>query len=383
MSGKEQATLLQGNEYHYLIHLLRCAIHRDIPEELPEGMSFQKVYDYAMEHDVANLAFYAVEKLNRKPDDELYAMWSRRRDLALVRDMNQDFAREEIVSAFEERGIPYKELQGTVLKKLYPRPEYRTMSDIDFIVEKSRLAECGRILSNLGYQCTNYGDFEIVGKRKPLICVELHTDYFPKDSDFYGSMGKPFDTGEITEQDQLNELYLYNVLHTAKHYFCGGCGIRRILDMYFLDKDFGNKIYREPIDACLRKAELLSFAEEISLLAQQWFGECVYSDTTERMSRFVTEAGLHGTRENFIHSRLTRLQEDRPFTLGTKIKYILSKMFPGDDIMLDHYPILNRCRFLYPVLWIHRIFKMLLGGKNRSISFLDLKLVLKSKKDDR
>ena len=28
--------------------------------------------------------------------------------------------------------------------------------------------------------------------------------------------------------------YAYNILHIAKHYHYGGCGIRRVLDVYYL-----------------------------------------------------------------------------------------------------------------------------------------------------
>jgi len=56
------------SEYGYLIRLLRAAIRQETPEELPEGLSFETVYRHAMEHDVANLAFYAVERLQKKPE---------------------------------------------------------------------------------------------------------------------------------------------------------------------------------------------------------------------------------------------------------------------------------------------------------------------------
>ena len=114
-SPKASEASLQMEEYGYLIHLLRCGIHGDSPRELPEGLSFETLFRYAMEHDVASLAFCAVEKLRGKPERELYDKWKLRRDLALARDMNQEFARQEILDAFQEQGIPYKELQGTVL----------------------------------------------------------------------------------------------------------------------------------------------------------------------------------------------------------------------------------------------------------------------------
>ena len=211
MIGTDNNTSCVAEEYRYLIYLLRCAIHGQSPEDIPEGLSFGKVYEYAMDHDVANLAFYAVEKLKHKPDKELYDLWKLRQDLALVRDMNQSFAREEIADALSQRNIPVKELQGTVLKKLYPSSEYRTMSDLDFIVEKSRLEECAAILKELGYRLKKQGDYEIDGVRKPDIFVEIHTDYFSGISDYARVMGTPFAVSDPTDAQQATELYLYNL----------------------------------------------------------------------------------------------------------------------------------------------------------------------------
>ena len=370
-------TLTVMSEYNYLIHLIRAAIRQETPEELPDGLSFETVYRYAMEHDVANLAFYAVERLQKKPEAELYAKWSRRRDLALVRDMHQEFAYDEIVSELKTQGIPYKELQGTVLKKLYPRTEYRTMSDIDFIVEKKNLPQCGAILEKLGYRCKKQDDFEIDGFRSPDIYVELHTDYFSPHTEYYNMMKVALSDGEMTEKERYAELYLYNVLHIAKHYFSCGCGIRRILDMYFIDQCYRSKIDTEYVSYVLTEVGLNGFADNISRLADAWFGDTDMSDGTVSLEREILNAGLHGRRENYISRRLQCLNERASITFGTKVKYLLSRIFPCFKTMKIKYPVLNRVKLLLPFCWFHRIIRMLLG-KNRKESVSDLRLVLQS-----
>ncbi len=382
MSGKIPKDGSVASEYIYLIHLLRCAIHGETPEELPAGLSFGKVYQCAMEHDVANLAFYAVERLQNKPDAELYVKWERRRDLALVRDMNQEFARHEIVAEFEPRGILYKELQGTVLKKLYPRTEYRTMSDLDFIVEEAKLEECAGILERLGYSCSWKGKYEVNGIRRPDILVELHADYFSKDSRYYGTMELAFNGASPTETECISELYLYSVLHAAKHYFAGGCGIRRVLDMYYLDVNYRDKIDREYVSAVLEKAGACQFEEEFLALAAAWFGAGNESVDLTTMEQYVLDAGLHGKRENYISSKLRRIQKGSEYSFGSKIRYLFTRLFPGDRTMLRHYPVLRKWPILYPFCWNHRIFRMLLG-RNRKGSVSDLKLVLNIKGDSR
>lgn len=364
-------------EYGYLIHLLRCGIYGQVPMEPSEDLSLETVFQVAMEHDVANLAFYAIEKLEKKPENGLFDKWKLRRDLALVRDMNQSFARQELVEGWNAQGIPFKELQGTKLKELYPSPEYRTMSDLDFIVEPSRLTECGNILENLGYICKACGDYEINGIRRPDILVELHTDYFSPHSDYYRIMGEPFSCESQSEAEKLTELYLYTVLHTAKHYFASGCGIRRVLDMYFLDLYYGDIVDREYIDSILHKANVKVFADEFLSLAREWFGQQDSLRNTKAMENYVFQAGLHGKRENYISGRIQQMEKGGTISFGAKVKYLFSRLFPGDRVMLNQYPVLKKWRILYPVCWILRIFKMLLG-KNREASVLDLKLIFRT-----
>lgn len=367
-------------EYGYLIHLLRCGIYGDIPEEIPKGMSFRNVYDYAMKHDVANLAFYAVEKLRYPPESELYKTWSMRRDLALMRDMHQDFARSELVEAFTKRGIPFKELQGTALKKLYPAPEYRTMSDLDFIVEKSKLGQCGEILTELGYHCKTQGDFEVDGVRSPNIFVEIHTDYFTETSEYFSVMNAPAFHCELTEKEKITELYLYNILHTAKHYYAGGCGIRRVLDMYYLDIFYARCIDEKYVNRVLGEADLTVFASNLSALAQSWFGEQAPGNISDAMVNYILSSGLHGTRENIINSKLRKESTDGKVTFWTKVKYIFGRLFPKKSVMIQKFPVLKKWGILYPFLWIYRIISMI-SGKNRRAALKDLRLTIKSDKD--
>ena len=372
-SNLERRISVDG-EYGYLLHLIRCGIHGQTPKDIPDGLSFRKIYDDAMEHDVANLAFYGIEKLEHKPEKELYHSWRSRRDLALVRDINQIFAREEIRAELTTKGIPYKELQGTVIKKLYPSTEYRTMSDLDFIVERSRLADCVPILEQLGYRIKKIGEYEINGFRAPDIFVEIHTDYFSEGSDYYGLMDLSF--SETAAMDGESELYLYTVLHTAKHYFSGGCGIRRVLDMYYLDQRYGDKVDRKTIDAVLAKADLTDFECQLVSLARAWFGTDEQRQNISSMEQYIFHAGLHGKRETGIYNRLRKREKGERITLSTKVKYTMSRLFPGDVVMVRAFPVLKKYRILYPFCWIYRIFRMLCG-KNRASSVLDLKMIFR------
>ena len=46
------------DEYDYLIHLVECAIYERTPCEMPSHLSFDQVFQYGKEHEIANIAFY-------------------------------------------------------------------------------------------------------------------------------------------------------------------------------------------------------------------------------------------------------------------------------------------------------------------------------------
>jgi hypothetical protein len=345
------------DEYDYLIHLVKCAIHSLQPQELPENFDFERVYEHGVYHHVANIAFYSVEKLGKQPEKSLYAKWEACRDQAFIRDINQSYAAEEIRTALQNADIRLLEVQGTKIKPLYPQPEYRTMSDIDFIIDLHNLEKARVILQELGYTCRDNGDTEVDAFRPPNINIELHTEYFPEQTKYYTVMRPPFASVEETGEYDINEFYIYNMLHIAKHYNCGGCGIRRILDIYFLTRNFDGIINKAYVEATLKTAEDAELVAKLKNLANAWFGEGELEARRSETESYIMDSGLHGTKKNELSTRLERMYGSTSLT--TKVKYFLQRLLGTKEKLYDRYPILNRYKILYPFCWLHRAFSAL------------------------
>ena len=353
------------NDYDYLIHLVRCTLHNEQPMEAPETVSFDTVLDCALKHEIGNVAYYSVERLYKKPSEDILQHWQLRRDFAIERECNQSFARDEIVNEFQRLGIRSLEVQGTKIKTLYPLPELRTMSDIDFIIDLDHLERAGEVLRNLGYTCKKLGEVEIDGFRPPNIHIELHTEYFPADSEYHNCMRPPFVSIEESGIYDVNDFYIYNMLHVAKHYFCRGCGIRRIMDVYYLNRHFARQIDREYVESVFQKSGVVDFVTNISLLAEYWFGKGCFFNCFKEMIPYITGNPLHGTEENQTGYFLQK--EYGPNAKFIKLRYIVKMIFAGDDIMLRHYPILKKWRVMYPVCWLHRMLRAAFHPKKRGI----------------
>lgn len=100
-------------------------------EELKnEQIDYPALYKFSKAHSIVNTVCYALEKLNMLPE-EYAAPFRRELKIGRAREAVQELELEEISAQLESRGIKYMPLKGSVMKHLYPRPDLRSMCDLD------------------------------------------------------------------------------------------------------------------------------------------------------------------------------------------------------------------------------------------------------------
>ena len=368
--------MLKVNDvFDYLIHLTAAAINNTKPEELPENLTFKQVFSFGAPHEIVNLVYYSIEKLEKKPDEPLLTKWRELRDHAIVKDINQTAMAEEYRNMLKEAKIPFYEMQGTRMKSLYPSSDMRTMSDMDFIIDRENIFKANEIFKAAGYETEIILDNEIQFSLPPNIFVEVHT-YFSPDGDRSADYLKEL---IISEDEKLNEkaFYLFSILHTAKHYFARGCGIRRILDIYLLNRKYPDMLGDEFIKKCLKKSGMLTFAKNISLLADYWFGEShKETKTIRKMGILIKTSALHGV---FDGNANDSIKMRKAYGMkSAKLKYLLNRIFPPLILMVQMFPILGKHRLLLPVFWVYRWLRAIFTKFDEIL--LSLKTVLKEGK---
>lgn len=351
--------MVSRDDFRYLIHLLKCAINECQPDEKPEGVSFENVFDCAMKHDVANLAFYAVEKLNIKPENKLFERWREVRDLAVMRDINQSFAYDELIAELQKSGLRTLEIQGTVVKKYYPQPDMRTMSDIDFVADLENLKKIQPILEKLGYECDCHLE-EIDAYRKPNINLEFHSKVFVKEP-FTECYADAFDKAECRNGTAYfygdNDFYVYNMFHLLKHlFYASGCGVRRFCDIYVLNKALKNSLDREYIHVMYEKYGVADKAQAVEELADALFGDGELTDDLQAMCDELMDSAVHGTAEGQVRISLNNIRQDcKRFV---KLRYWLQRVFPPYEYMAWIYPQIDGNKALLPIFHLRRIFRI-------------------------
>lgn len=350
------------DEYDYLVHLVSSYVLGTQPQEIPEGFSFEKVFDFGQLHEVANIAFQSVKKLKNKPSDELLSKWKKYYYNSVRRDEIQLESRNQILKKFFDNNIRVLEVQGSVIKPIYPATHLRMMSDIDFIIDKENLILANECLTQLGYDTYKPNENE-VNASKSIINVELHTDFFEqeiigKKQKYYDAMHGSFDLAKPNEKypliyrtDETN-LYMYSLLHLLKHYRYSGCGIRRFVDFYYLREKFGDQINFEYINSVLESVDLLNSANELMALVDYWFYNKDYPYDLNKILAKIYSAGNHGNEQQYYYNRIAFEREHgRHYS---KYNFVLELFFPHKKDIYDAYPFCKKHNFPYVLCLIHR-----------------------------
>lgn len=268
---------------------------------------------------------------------------------------------ESLCHILERAHIPFLPLKGSVLRKYYPEAWMRTSCDIDVLVREEDLQQARDLLVNeYGYTYHGTGSHDISLYSPGKVHVELHhnlvEDGLAKDA--YEVLKNVWNTVAPQEEcafeyEMPDEMfYFYHIAHMAKHFQNGGCGIRPLIDVWVLNHCLPFDNYRR--EQLLSQGDLLIFATQVKLLSEIWFGEEQHTEITKQMEKYILTGGVYGTLKN----QITVQQQKK----GSRLKYLLFKIFlPYDEIKL-HYPILKKHRWLTPIMEVRRWFKLVFCG---------------------
>ena len=334
-------------DFEYLIHLLYAAIHDVQPQEKPDNISFKNVFELGKEHEVGNIAFLSVDKLEVKPDEELYNEWQVFYYHSVQRNARQLAQYTALTQLLTENKIRWTEAQGTITKTLYPLPEWRMMSDIDFLVDVENLGKIKELMTARGYRVSEHTENELNVYPENASGIEFHTEFF---TEFYegsferysGSINHPFEHAVPDENNEykwvldLTHYYLYSLLHTIKHFEYAGCGIRRILDLYYLNKELSDKVDNEYISEMLEKNNFTELNDKLFQLERYWFEDEMPSVDLTETALDVLNSGNHGTRDIHLRNNIRRDSEDG--AANAKRRKIASFLFPSLEHLYEGHP---------------------------------------------
>lgn len=335
----------------YLIGLLKAAVFgAELP--LADDVDYAELFSLAKFHSVANIALYALEKGDANIPETLAGQWRELRDKAVVSDITFQMDYATLCQELEREQIRYLPLKGILMKPLYPQTDYRTMSDIDILIDPENAEKVRAVMERLGYDTASYDhDVHDVYHKSPVTSIEIHRELFGAEGEEYAPLfSDPWSECDVYSEHRYefrpHLFFIYLLAHGMKHYAEGGTGIRTFLDISIFLKHYGGQTDIQEVCRAFDAVGQRQLCEQMISLSNMWFGDSERSEALSETEKYILSGGTYGTFSNQVENSVR--------TKG-KAGYIRSKLFPDLKLMRQRYPVLRKAPVLLPVFWLVRI----------------------------
>lgn len=332
--------------------------------EVSDSFDWDKALKYARKHQITPLVYYGIVNSKITVDSEIKAKFENATMQNIVLNQNQMYFLKVLFATFEKEGISYMPLKGTLLKKVYPKPEMRAMSDADILIKEDEYSKIRPVMQKLGYTEMYESDHELVWK-KGVLTVELHKTIIPSyHKDYFNYFGNGWKLasekmGEYGFKMKHEDELIYNFTHLAKHYRAGGIGIKHMTDVYVcFPKD--KKLDYDYIEAELRSLKLWEFFSNVLDTVKVWFGTKEATEKTDFITDYIFASGAYGTSENQNIGEALKTAKNVGGSENVMKNRGLNLIFPSYKAMCKRNPIVKKCPLLLPVMWVVRWFEVLI-----------------------
>ncbi len=291
---------------------------------------------------------------------------------SVSQSVNQGYSGQQVLETLGEAGLQCVPLKGWEMRKLYPNPTMRQMTDIDVLVRPYRYDVIEGIMRSLGF----VPEGEESSEKHDIFCkgivtVEVHKrltddsgairdwevrmwDRVVADSD-----GRCHMSGE--------DVYVFHFVHMHQDFGNGLFGLRRIVDTWLLNQR------RDQIDAecVMRELDSMGFANfhaKMTRLGRVCMGEESLDEDTELLLRHAHGCGIFGNGKSHKAGRIAKLTDGGAAT--GKVRSIIAAVFLPYSRMRAQFPILEKWPVLLPACWAKRITSILRSGKLKQYEVL-------------
>lgn len=334
----------------YLSELINAQFENRTPREIPDEISLAELEKIARTNHMEYLLLGSLIKLPI-PNDmmEKFRMRVKR---SVFKTLQQVCEAKKLQEQFEKSGIRNQVLKGAVLKHLYPKPEMREMSDIDFMIYEEAFENADQIMQEMQYTRKEAVKHHVVYMKAPSVVMEMHWSLYEKTVDkgqylyYKDNFRAVLKEGcQYTYEFSKEDFYVYMISHMAKHFYENGCGIRNLLDIYVYWEKYHAVMDLKMVEKELEKCGLSAFEEHARKMAYIWMKNENSSEFYNNMFLYMLDCGIYGKAENGVWAQMAK--QDAGDNGNTKANYF----FPSYEYMKEDYPWLDGKKVLLPVAW--------------------------------
>lgn len=377
-------------EQKYFLNLISSEINDTKVDVYNDEIDWNKIYKLAKIHSLIAVTFSAINKLPKEGNIplEIYNKMKKNFLLQIRHNMVIDDYTEKLMKAFNNKKLKHLIFKGSILKKYYPSPEYRSMSDIDIFIDLKDRQKSYEIMTELGYENERQSD-DVWNYKKNSSYIEIHTTLveqeIKQDVDFKKYFSNPWEHtivlyGEYSYTFDKEYHLIYLLVHIAKHFYSCGCGVRMIMDIAVYTNKFGDELDWNYIWTELNKLDLKLFAQNILILCNKWFSTKIDfeyeidQDFYDKLCESILLGGTFGfNNSNFRIAQIRNEVKKNSRNYKHGLKNVLKDMFiPSYEELIkeSRYAFLRGKKYLIVFAWIYRGFYQIKSRGINSIKYI-------------
>ncbi|MBQ7266101.1 MAG: nucleotidyltransferase family protein [Firmicutes bacterium] len=339
----------------------------DIELEKPD---YNEIFHLAKINSLEAVVYSTLKQNKIVLEDTIMSKYENIFNATVVYSVKQEYVANEVIKLMTEHSIRHILFKGIVIKELYPTPELRTMGDIDIIIDSENREKVYELLKNNGFEFDEYSSHsEVLNYKKNGVLFEIHTSLFEKEffnginlKEYYKSCFEhAVNINNLTYEFDVNEHFAYIILHMAKHFVDGGCGIRMLLDIVFYIKRHKDMDW-EYIRSVLVQFGVWDFTECILSIGIDLFNvksPVEKVEVNDKIIEYMIDGGVFGYEDKNLDA--IRINEGDSSLAGRVIK-MLKIIFPSHAELQRRYSWAKSSpKILLPYgwlkMWHFRLFK--------------------------
>ena len=299
---KKHLTDNEKIEFKYLVELVSSSVNGTKPPIPYEGIKWQSIKTLAKYCSIESLVANAVLSLDKKYiTPEVYAKFKQISSAQIFIDGNISYETEKILKAFDENKIKNIPLKGYFMKREYPRPDFRSVSDVDILFDRKQADLVKKVFLELGYTFLNEDDNQYHFEKKPLMNIEMHATLVHKNEESYSMLVDQLDRstkrdGYLWSYEMSHEdFYIYMLVHNSNHFRIGGMGLRMVLDSYVFLKNHQSELDYNYLNEKLEKIGIAKYEKRVREIAFNWFSKPQAELKFDDIEEYIL---LSGTNQN-------------------------------------------------------------------------------------
>lgn len=320
-----------------------------------KDVDFKEIIKLASEHDVTSLVYNSlVNTVYMREKIEMVEAFRNRAMFSNIYQIKANKKTQEIIKKINESNIDVMIMKGMILRKYYPRAEFRTMGDVDILIKSSDIEKVKDIVRKEEWDLGIDGEIHFEVSYKQMARIEVHKkikefelNILEEDIDIKDEFVCRL--GENLYKLKDEKFLLHLALHMLKHMNGSGFGIRQILDFNLFVKNNCDMNWDE-FDKDIKKMKIERFIAIIFTICNKTFGLEIPKIILEKNINIPSEY-----LEVFMNSIIQSGVHGQAYKFKGAVKGSKGKILFLTDELNNRYSYAKKYKILLVVAWIHRV----------------------------